>query len=106
LCQSQPTDNLRKNSWAASHFAYVQFSQASHNPLTTVCAYKKVSLLSQPTTGYFSELSKRYWTACHLLHMPQECIHLSKKSSYVVWSILKPDYIISLEWGQHKKGLC
>jgi hypothetical protein len=27
LCQSQPTDkHLKKNSWAVSHLAYVQFS--------------------------------------------------------------------------------
>jgi hypothetical protein len=32
----QPTDkHLRKSNWAASCLAYAQFSQASHNPLST-----------------------------------------------------------------------
>jgi hypothetical protein len=51
LCLSRPTDNLRKNSWAASRLAYVQFSQASHNPLST---------LGDPSKWLLSNMEAQY----------------------------------------------
>jgi hypothetical protein len=54
LCHSQPTDkHLRKSSWAASHLAYVQFSQASDNPLSTVLQAALRSMTLYASVSWF-----------------------------------------------------